>query len=80
MNRRGFLKLLVVGTTGLAIAPTLFAHRDLNVRICWTKDENQKVALIRQLMENAINTHDRMIEEAIFSGSFSEKAAWEVVL
>ena len=82
MNRRSFLKCLVVGTVGLAIPSTLFQSRDINVPIRWVSREQvaEKYALVQKLMENAIESHDRMIEEAIFSGSFSEQAAWERIL
>ena len=68
MNRRGFLKLLVVGTIGLALAPIRRSNED------------RKIEMVQRAMKNAIITHDRMIEEAIFSGSFSEQAAWERIL
>lgn len=45
----------------------------LSVPVTWTKgddaknpSENQKVAYVRQLLENGINSHDDMIEQCIF--------------
>lgn len=82
MKRRAFFKLLIAGTAGLALAPSLATYQELNIPIRWVSREQvaAKYVLVQQLMENAIESHDRMIEEAIFSGSFSEKAAWEAVL
>jgi len=48
----------------------------LNVPVTWTKGddaknptENQKVALVRSLLENGINSHDDLIEQLIFTTS-----------
>lgn len=48
----------------------------LSVPIVWSKDdeaqnptENQKVALVKSLLENALETHDDLIEEALFASS-----------
>ena len=48
----------------------------LSVWVTWTKgddaknpSENQKIALVKQLLENGINTHDDLIEQAIFTST-----------
>lgn len=48
----------------------------ISVPVTWTKaeeaknpSENQKVALVKQKLENGINSHDDLIEQAIFTGS-----------
>jgi hypothetical protein len=48
----------------------------LSVPIVWSKadeaknpSENQKVALVKSLLENALDTHDDLIEEALFGTS-----------
>lgn len=50
-----------------------FVNAQLQVPIVWSKKDemensapNQKVALVKQLLENAINSHDDVIEQAIF--------------
>lgn len=49
---------------------------ELSVPIVWSKrdealnaSENQKVALVKNLLENAINSHDDMIEQYLFATS-----------
>jgi hypothetical protein len=48
----------------------------MNVPVTWTKgddaknpSENQKIALVKTLLENGINSHDDLIEQMIFTGS-----------
>ena len=48
----------------------------LNVPVTWTKgddaknpSENQKIALVKALLENAINSHDDLLEQRIFTSS-----------
>lgn len=48
----------------------------LNVPVTWTKgddaknpSENQKIALVKSLLENAINSHDDLIEQTFFTTS-----------
>jgi hypothetical protein len=48
----------------------------LNVPVTWTKGddaknptESQKIALVKALLENAINSHDDLIEQSIFTTS-----------
>lgn len=48
----------------------------MNVPVTWTKgddaknpSENQKIAFVKGLLENGINSHDDLIEQMIFSGS-----------
>lgn len=49
---------------------------EISVPVTWTKktevqnpSENQKVAFTRQLLDNAINSHDDAIEEALFTAT-----------
>lgn len=49
---------------------------ELSVPMTWSKKtevqnptENQKVAFVRQMIENALNSHDDLIEEALFATS-----------
>lgn len=51
---------------------------ELSVPIVWSKkdevqnpSENQKIALVKSLLENGINTHDDLIEQAFFATSTS---------
>lgn len=53
-----------------------YAIAELSVPVTWSKGddaknptENQKVALVKALLENGIETHDDMIEEALFATS-----------
>lgn len=55
------------------LTAALYDPAQLSIPITWSKaDEaknpevNQKVALVKSLLENGINSHDDMIEEAIF--------------
>lgn len=48
----------------------------LSVPVVWTKGddaknptENQKIALVKQILENGINSHDDLIEQSIFTSS-----------
>ena len=48
----------------------------MNVPVTWTKgddaknpSENQKIAFVKGLLENGINSHDDLIEQMIFTGS-----------
>ena len=48
----------------------------ISVPVVWTKgddaknpEENQKIALVKQLLENGINSHDDLIEQCIFTTS-----------
>lgn len=60
-----------------------YAVAQLNVPVTWTKgddaknpEENQKVAFVKQLLENAINTHDDLIEQLIFTTSTAGGDEW----
>lgn len=68
VNRHSFFKLLIAGTAGLALAPSLSTHQEFCIPIRWVGREHvaEKYALVQKLMGNAIETHDRMIEETIF--------------
>src|SRR3990167_70429 len=48
----------------------------MNVPVTWTKgdeaknpSENQKIALVRQILENGITSHDDLLEQRIFASS-----------
>jgi hypothetical protein len=58
------------------ITSAVFDIAQLNVPVTWTKgdeaknpSETQKIALVKALLENAINSHDDLIETNIFVGS-----------
>jgi hypothetical protein len=58
------------------ITSAVFDIAQLNVPVTWTKgdeaknpSETQKIALVKALLENAINSHDDLIEQRIFSSS-----------
>jgi hypothetical protein len=58
------------------ITSAVFDIAQLNVPVTWTKgdearnpSENQKIALVKALLENAINSHDDLIEQSIFTTS-----------
>ncbi len=74
MNRRDFLRRLGIGLAGAAIAPSILKLLpaepvNLSVPITWTATDLQmdKVALIKQLLENGIRAHDELLERAIFT-------------
>lgn len=53
-----------------------FSVAQISVPVVWTKgddaknpEENQKIALVKQLLENGINSHDDLIEQCIFTTS-----------
>lgn len=53
-----------------------YSVAQLSVPVVWTKGdeaknptENQKINLVKQLLENAINSHDDLIEQAVFTTS-----------
>lgn len=58
------------------ITSAVYDIAQLNVPVTWTKgdeaknpSESQKIALVKALLENAINSHDDLIETNIFTGS-----------
>lgn len=58
------------------LTSAVFDIAQLNVPVTWTKgddaknpSENQKIALVKSLLENAINSHDDLIEQRIFTSS-----------
>lgn len=58
------------------ITSAVYDIAQLNVPVTWTKgddaknpSETQKVALVKALLENAINSHDDLIEQRIFTSS-----------
>lgn len=55
-----------------------YSIAQISVPVVWTKGddaknptENQKIALVKQLLENGINSHDDLIEQVIFTTSTS---------
>lgn len=55
-----------------------YSVAQLSVPVVWTKGddaknptENQKIALVKQILENGINSHDDLIEQCIFTSSTS---------
>jgi hypothetical protein len=53
-----------------------YSVAQISVPVVWTKgdeaknpEDNQKVALVKQLLENGINSHDDLIEQLIFTSS-----------
>jgi hypothetical protein len=58
------------------ITSAVFDIAQINVPVTWTKgddaknpSENQKIALVKALLENGINSHDDLIEQLIFTTS-----------
>jgi hypothetical protein len=58
------------------LTSAVFDIAQLNVPVTWTKgddaknpSENQKIALVKALLENAINSHDDLLEQRIFTSS-----------
>lgn len=65
------LKTIIATSASYSVA-------QLSVPVVWTKGddaknptENQKIALVAQLLENGINSHDDLIEQCIFTTSTS---------
>lgn len=55
-----------------------FDIAQISVPVTWTKadeaknpSENQKISLVKQILENGVNSHDDLIEQAIFTTSTS---------
>lgn len=53
-----------------------YSVAQISVPVVWTKgdeaknpSENQKIALVKQILENGINSHDDLIEQLIFTSS-----------
>ena len=79
-TRRGFLKALGIGAVAVVATPLLPAAP---VKACKCRKPHgpskysTKEELIAALMENALETHDRLLEEALFAqtpGPFTELA------
>lgn len=58
------------------ITTASYAIAELSVPVTWSKkdevqnpSENQKVALVKGLLENGINSHDDLIEQAVFAAT-----------
>jgi hypothetical protein len=58
------------------ITSAVYDIAQLNVPVTWTRgdeaknpSETQKFSLVKQLLENAINSHDDLLEQRIFTGS-----------
>jgi hypothetical protein len=65
-------KTSVIGSASYAVA-------ELSVPVVWTKkddatnpSENQKIAYVASLLENAIETHDDLIEQALFAAAATQ--------
>lgn len=73
MTRRGFLSRLAGAALGLALIQTLpgIAPRRFT--------ELTKEEFIAQIMENALNTHDDLIEAALFGTPSTQTAFWRTV-
>lgn len=72
MNRRSFFSRITKGLLGLAIAqPLADLVQPVNTPIAWKSysPSAAQIAFVKSILQNAIDTHDRMIEEAIFSES-----------
>jgi hypothetical protein len=72
MTSTSLSKTEVIGTASYTVA-------QLSVPVVWSKldevqnpSENQKVALVRGLLENGINSHDDAIEEALFAATATD--------
>lgn len=68
-DQAALLKTEVITSASYEIA-------QMNVPVTWTKgdeaknpSENQKIALVKALLENGINSHDDLIEQTIFTTS-----------
>lgn len=66
---------MAMGKTDV-LTSAVFDPAQLSIPVVWSKgdeaknpEENQKVALVKALLENALNTHDDMIEQYIFATS-----------
>lgn len=58
------------------VTSAVYDIAQINVPVTWTKGddarnptESQKIALVKQLLENGINSHDDLIEQSIFTTS-----------
>lgn len=58
------------------VTSAVYDIAQINVPVTWTKGddaknptETQKIALVKQLLENGINSHDDLIEQSIFTTS-----------
>jgi hypothetical protein len=65
------------------ITSASYSVAQLNVPVTWTKgddvknpSENQKIALVKSLLENGIQTHDDLIEQLIFTTSTAGGDEW----
>lgn len=64
-----------------------YAVAELSVPVVWSKgddaknpSENQKIAFVKALLENAINSHDDAIEEALFTTSTDGFLGWATLI
>jgi hypothetical protein len=65
------------------ITSASYSVAQLNVPVTWTKgddaknpSENQKIAFVKSLLENGINSHDDLIEQLIFTTSTAGGDEW----
>jgi hypothetical protein len=69
--------LQVVSLTKTEVVTTAtYGIAELSIPVTWSKkdevqnpSENQKIALVKTLLENGINSHDDMIEQALFAAA-----------
>ncbi len=72
MNRRGFLKALGIGAAAAVVAPLMPLAPKPYVHVAYSKGfdhslDAARYAMISKLVDNAIDTHDRLFEEALFA-------------
>lgn len=58
------------------VSSAVYTPAELSVPVVWSKrdeatnpSENQKISLVKQLLENGINSHDDIIESSLFAAS-----------
>ena len=72
MRRREFFKALGIGVTALVVLPALGPAKVPELCRCGKPMkppyDRQKEDVIKQLLQNAIESHDLLIEQAIFNG------------
>lgn len=78
INRRGFLTRLVTGVVGAIVANAIpYGYSELNVPFTWSAmpgpSDASKIALVKSLMENALNTMDDEFEAMMFDPNWKPK-------
>lgn len=71
IGRRGFFKLLAGAAVGAMITlPAPAAPVNLSVPMTWTPvaaSQADKIAMIKAMLDRAIQAHDDLLEQAIFN-------------